>query len=250
MSGKATRKIVHIDEDKCDGCGMCVPNCMEGAIEVIDGKARLIEDKLCDGLGNCLGVCPKDAIKIEERPADDFDEEAVKERIAALEGAEEPEPQEEMPCGCPGAMARKLAPQAQCPSAAVGAGARQSALGQWPVQLALLPEKGQVWKGADVLLSADCVPFAMAGFHEELLAGKTLAIACPKLDDTNAYASKLSRVFSFNDIKSITVARMEVPCCGLDHIVETAVKKSARDVPVTVVTVGVSGNVLETVKVK
>ena len=165
ISTRQTRKIVLIDEDKCDGCGICVPDCAEGAIQVIDGKAKLLAENLCDGLGNCLGACPQGAITIEERPADEFDEAAVEEHLKSLTDAP-PEPEAEpLPCGCPGTMMRKLQPDDSQQDAAPDSGCRQSRLGQWPVQLTLLPVTGDIWRDADVLFSADCIPFAMPDFH-------------------------------------------------------------------------------------
>jgi NAD-dependent dihydropyrimidine dehydrogenase PreA subunit len=254
---KITRKIVRIDEDKCDGCGLCVPDCAEGAIQVVDGKARLVAENLCDGLGNCLGTCPNDAITIEERPADEFDEQAVAahgRRLGAGEAetpAGPPSGQKpgNLPCGCPGTMMRKLSPST-APAAASRDGPCQTAprpsrLGQWPVQLTLLPTSGSIWQDADVLMAADCVGFAMPDFHERLLEGKTLAVACPKLDDVEPYVGKLAAVFANNSIRSVTVARMEVPCCGgLEQIVRAAMEKAGVTIPLTVVVVGAEGRVL------
>lgn len=246
-----TRKIVKIDEDKCDGCGLCVPDCAEGAIQIIDGKARLLAENLCDGLGNCLGACPKDAIIIEERPADDFDEQAVEVRLrqiaenAPAAAVAHAAKEDELPCGCPGTMMRKFAQadKADQPAPAAATTPRRSQLGQWPVQLTLLPIASDIWQDADVLIAADCVSFAMADFHERMLAGKTLAIACPKLDDTQPYVAKLARIFSENNIKSITVARMEVPCCGIDYIVQEALAQAGATIPVNVVIVSVTGEI-------
>ena len=258
MAAIATRKIVKIDEDRCNGCGLCVPKCAEGAIQIIDGKARLMADNLCDGLGNCLGTCPEDAITIEERPADAFDEEAVARHLqqeapgashpaagcpgAALrtlsEGAASAPPG-----GCPGTMARKLdAPDAPGPAAVTD---RPSRLRHWPVQLALLPVRGEIWQDADVLIAADCVPAVMPDFHDQLLAGKTLAVGCPKLDDIQPYVEKLTRVFAANNIRSVTVAHMEVPCCsGIVHAVQTALEQAGRnDVGTRDVTVGIDGTI-------
>ncbi|MCP4379576.1 MAG: 4Fe-4S ferredoxin [bacterium] len=231
------RKIVRIDEDKCDGCGLCVPDCAEGAIQIIDGKAKLLADNLCDGLGNCLGVCPRDAIAIEERQADDFDEVAVRAAQEAV--AEKPA---ETPCGCPGAMARSLPPQtAPCEQAET----RASQLSHWPVQLTLVPPSGAMWDDADVLISADCVAFAMADFHERLLSGKVVVIACPKLDDVGPYIDKLTRIFADNSIRSVTVAHMEVPCCtGIVMLTQAAMEKSGRtDIPFADITVGIDGTI-------
>ena len=239
---KYTRKIVSIDEDKCDGCGLCVPDCAEGAIQVIDGKARLLAENLCDGLGNCLGVCPRDAITIEDRPADEFDEEAVKARLEQQLASAAPAA---VPQGCPGAMLRQLNPA----GASAPATDRPSQLRQWPVQLALLPPAGDMWQEADVLIAADCVAFALPDFHERLLAkGKTaLAIACPKLDDMGPHVDKLASIFANNDIRSITIAHMEVPCCsGIVFGVRSALERSGRtDIPVTDVTVGIDGRIFD-----
>ncbi len=239
---KTTRKIVHIDEDKCNGCGECVPSCAEGAIEIVDGKARLVAENLCDGIGNCLGHCPMDAISIEERPADEFDEAAVEDRMKDIHDEINDPPQPPAHGGgCPGSMLRKLnASPAPSDGATPASGA--SRLGQWPVQLTLLPEQGQLWEGADVLIAADCVAFAMGGFHDELLAGKTLAIACPKLDNPEPYVQKLARIFKANDIASLKIARMEVPCCaGLLRIVQQALELAGSDLRPREIIIGVNG---------
>jgi len=244
MAKFATRKIVHIDEDKCDGCGLCIPNCAEGAIKIIDGKARLLAENLCDGLGACLGTCPQDAIKVEERPAEDFDEKAVEERLKQVGKEKVPE---EKPCGCPGAAMRMFNggdrpnPFAAPPSPAAGG---KSQLRHWPVQLMLLPEGGPIWDQADVLFAADCVAFALPDFQARLLAGKSLAVACPKLDNAEHYVEKLSRIFAGNDIKSLTIARMMVPCCGgLEQITQMAMEKAGKNIPVEVVVVSPDGSV-------
>lgn len=248
------REVVRIDEDKCDGCGLCVPSCAEGAIRVIDGKARLVADNLCDGLGNCLGACPKDAITIERRPAADFDEEAVEAHLAGVEAPAEEPAEEETPeplaCGCPGTMLRKLdgavGPREAAEPADDASTGGPSRLGQWPVQLALLPAGGEIWDGADVLLAADCAAYAVGDFHDRFLAGRTVAVACPKLDETDGYDSKLRRILAGNDIRSVTVVQMEVPCCGgLETLARNAIEASGRDVPLNVVTVTVDGRVQE-----
>ena len=235
MNPKATRKIVLIDEDKCDGCGLCVPDCAEGAIKIIDGKAKLLAENLCDGLGACLGACPQDAITIEERPADEFDEAAVE---AVKTAAKKPD----LPCGCPGTMARALAPK---PASNPQTEARASQLSHWPVQLTLVPPSGAMWNDADVLISADCVAFAMPDFHERLLAGRAVVIACPKLDDVGPYIDKMTRIFADNSIKSVTVAHMEVPCCtGIVTAARAAMDASGRtDIPFADITIGIDGTV-------
>ena len=249
MSAKVTGKIVEIDEDKCDGCGLCIPSCAEGAIEIIDGKARLVAENLCDGIGNCLGTCPQDAITVTERRGDAFDEQAVqaKKHGCADSGSAKNSPAEEnLLCGCPGTMARTLRPGesevAPAPPTAVG---QQSRLRHWPVQLKLVPLKGEMWDGADVLIAADCVSYALPDFHERLLAGKSLAIACPKLDDIDPYVEKLTVIFTDNDIKSVTIAHMEVPCCtGIVHAVQTALVRAGRDdMPIRDITVGADGTI-------
>jgi len=244
---KHVRNIVKIDEDLCDGCGECVPSCAEGAIEVIDGKARLVAENLCDGLGNCLGECPTGAITIEQRPAEDFDEAAM-QRHLAQQTAGKPD---ELPCGCPGTMMRKLSPGSApagppAPRGCEGA-SPPSHLSHWPVQLALLPVDGSIWRDADVLIAADCVAFAMPDFHDRLLAGKTLAVACPKLDDTETYIGKLASIFANNAIRSLTVAHMEVPCCsGIVAVLKEALRRAGRtDIPVRDVTVGIKGSIVD-----
>jgi NAD-dependent dihydropyrimidine dehydrogenase PreA subunit len=232
-----TRKIVKIDEDRCNGCGLCVPSCAEGAIRIIDGKARLIADNLCDGIGNCLGECPMDAISIEERPADDFDEAAVESHLKAQAAP--------ATSGCPGMKFKQFGPQSCQPTEPAGQGNNAaSALTHWPVQLALLSPQAPIWNNADVLLAADCCAQAMADFHSRLLTGHKLAIACPKLDDTKAYVEKLIEIFSANKIRSLTVARMEVPCCGLDQIALLARQRSGKTFPVRIVTISRHGQVL------
>lgn len=260
---KAMRKIVTIDEGKCNGCGLCVPSCAEGAIRIIDGKARLVADNLCDGLGNCLGKCPQDAITVEERPADDFDERAVHEHLAGsgddrMHGKTTHEGVAHGGCpgsalrmlggsaamgGCPGSAMRQMKSPRPAVAAATG-GLRQSQLGHWPVQLALVPMGGAIWRDADVLIAADCVPFAYPDFHEKLLAARTLAIACPKLDDVEPYVQKLAAIFANNTVRSVTVAHMEVPCCGgIVYAVREALQQSGRDdIELHDVTIGIDGS--------
>jgi len=267
------REIVRIDETKCDGCGLCVPACAEGAIKIIDGKARLIADNLCDGLGACLGHCPKDAIIIEKRDAADFDETAVEVHLKA-EGKPLP-PQHghvarhDQPGqgGCPSAQVKTFpaavpghgAHGGGCPSAALRSFAapapaldgdrndtekRPSQLRQWPVQMHLVPPTAPFLRGADLLLAADCVPFAYADFHKDFLQGKALLIGCPKLDDGQAYLQKLTTMLQANEIKSLTVLHMEVPCCsGLVMIARQAIANSGKEVPLTTVRIGIQGEI-------
>ena len=226
------RKIIHIDEEKCDGCGLCLPNCAEGALKIVNGKAKLVSDEFCDGLGACLGHCPQDAIAIVERKAIDFDEEAVKKQLTLqAEESVNKEVQEEIPCSCPSSMI--LDRREEEPSiTAIDAGDLKSELRQWPIQLKLVPSQAPYFQNADLLIAADCVPFAYAGFHQEFLKGKVLVMGCPKLDDAPYYTEKLMDILKSNDIKSVTLLNMEVPCCyGLQQITEEAIAKSGKSFP-------------------
>ncbi len=236
----AVREIVRIDEASCDGCGDCVPACAEGAIAVVNGKAKLVGEVLCDGLGACLGHCPRGAISIERREADPFDESAV---TAHLSRRDTPLP---ATASCPSIAVRPLLPTA---GAAGCPGSRPTtlagALRQWPVQLHLLPPTAPFLHGAEVVLAADCVAFACPAFHDEILAGRALAIGCPKLDDgQQAYLEKLVMMIEQAGIRSLEVVVMEVPCCGgLVRLADTARHMAARDVPLTVTRVGIDGRV-------
>lgn len=228
------RSIVSIDEEKCNGCGLCIPNCAEGAIKLIDGKAKLVDDKFCDGLGACLGHCPQDAITIIERDAPEFDEEAVKMHL----NTEKKHVKHEMAShACPGSMAMDFRNERKV----TGAKARQNPeLRQWPVQLMLVSPEASYFKNAELLVAADCVPFAYPNFHSDFLAGKSLIIGCPKLDDAGFYVDKLTEMLKKNNIKGITLVNMEVPCCfGLQRIVEEAIARSGKVLPIrqTVITI-------------
>ena len=247
----ARRKIVEIDEHKCNGCGLCVPACAEGAIRIVDGKARLVSDVYCDGLGACLGECPEGAIRIVEREAEAFDEEAARRHVAG----EKPRLASACAGGCPGTAARDLrlnvlsAPgvaTARRPAASqAAAGAEPSALGNWPIQLHLVPPHAPFLKGRDLLLVADCVPFALADFHRRMLPGRPVVIGCPKLDDVHAHVDKLAGVLATASPTSLTVVHMEVPCCtGLLRIAEAALARSGADVPLDEITVSIRGEVL------
>jgi Fe-S-cluster-containing hydrogenase component 2 len=241
VATKLLRKIVRINEEKCNGCGLCVPACAEGALQIIDGKARLISDKYCDGLGACLGECPQGAITIEEREAGDFDEAAVKHHLK-----EEKQDTDELPCGCPSATVTRFERHKE--AKATRAAYQPSMLSHWPVQLTLVPPQAPFLQGADVVLAADCVPFAYAGFHQEFLSGHALLVACPKLDDFPAYQKKLTDILSSSDIKSLTVVHMEVPCCsGLVHLAKQAIHASGKDIPLREVTVSIRGTIKNTV---
>jgi Pyruvate/2-oxoacid:ferredoxin oxidoreductase delta subunit len=237
------RQIVRIDEEKCNGCGACLPACAEGALQIVNGKARLVADRLCDGLGACLGVCPQGALLIEEREAADFDEAAVHAHLHP----HQPEQAGEQPygCGCPGTHARVLAGKST-PAGLPGSASEPSALGQWPVQLKLLNPAAPFLREADLLIAADCVPFAYATFHRDLLRGRVLAVGCPKLDDAQAYVEKLAQIIERSRPRSITVAYMEVPCCGgLVSIVREAARRSGCSLPVETVKVALDGSVAE-----
>lgn len=251
----AIRKIVNIDEDKCNGCGLCVPNCAEGAIKIIDGKAKLIADNLCDGLGACLGECPQGAITITEREADEFDEAAVHVHLNK---------QEEHSChgqhghhdhgqhhhgggGCPGSRAMEINRQNNAAkAAAVSSGDIEvkikPQLAQWPVQLMLVPERAPYFENSDLLITADCVPFAYPNYHLDLLKGKKVVVGCPKLDDIGYYVEKLTGIIKNNNINSVTVVFMEVPCCGgIVRAAEAALQMSGKDIPLHKVRISING---------
>lgn len=242
-----TRNIITIDEEKCDGCGLCAEACHEGAIEIIDGKARLVSDEYCDGLGDCIGECPQDAITIEKREAVPFSEEAVARRQADLAGdTEEQACGAALPCGCPGSMARSLeAAPCSTPTQRPPCAAPIAQLGNWPVQLHLVPPLAPYLDGADLLIAADCTAFASPDFHERFLAGRVCLVGCPKLDDTSPYVAKLAAIFAAKNISSVEVVRMEVPCCGgIVNMVEQALEASGPQVPLTVTTLGVHGDIV------
>ncbi len=239
MVTRTTRKIVKIDEERCNGCGACVISCAEGALQIIDGKARLISETYCDGLGACLGKCPQDAIIVEEREAEEFDEEAVAENMSAANAAEE------HPFSCPSAAIKQFAREGgtATPPVLVADAGVESRLTHWPVQLALVPPTAPFLKVADLVLTADCVPFAYAGFHRDFLGGNTaLLVACPKLDDFEAHQKKLTEILKQAGIKSLTVVHMEVPCCsGLVHMAKQAILASGNVVPFRDITISVQG---------
>jgi len=258
---KTKRKIIKIDEEKCDGCGLCIPSCPEGALQIVDTpkgpKARLVKDNFCDGLGACLGDCPQGALSVIEKDVEKYDEEGV---IAHIK-EESPELLEK--------HLKHLKEHAHelpqyhshpkitvCPSAGMKFWEKKekvtgekvefdSELRQWPIQLHLVPPQAPYFNNADLILVADCVPFAYANFHNDFLKGKAIAIGCPKLDDVEAYIEKIAQILKTANIKSLKVVHMEVPCCfGLVHIVQEALKRSGKDIPFETVTIGIKGKIL------
>jgi len=235
------RNIVKIDEEKCNGCGDCVNACAEGAIKVVDGKAKLVSEIYCDGLGACLGHCPQDAITVERREANEFDEEATKDYLAKKESPSPPQSR----FVCPGTMVQNLRDR---PEPAAGSGAAApSQLGQWPVQLKLVSPQAPYFANSDLVLVADCVPFAMGDFHDRFLKNRSIAIGCPKLDDSRFYIDKLAEIIKMNELNSLTVIHMEVPCCsGLTYIAKEAIAGSGAELSFEDVTIDLQGNVAKT----
>jgi ferredoxin len=240
------RNIIEIDEDKCNGCGLCIKACHEGAMELVNGKAKLISDEYCDGLGHCLPECPTDAIKIVERDAVDYDEEAVEMK------KQQNTKKSDLPCGCPGTMQKSIKRSTNLTASKMPtkiSSAKDitvtSELNQWPVQLKLVNSKSGFLNGADILIAADCSAYAYGNFHEEFIKGKVTLIGCPKLDDNNYYKEKIAEILKSNDIKSITVVRMEVPCCaGIVSSVKEAMLQSGIIVPYKEVTIGINGVII------
>ena len=228
------RKIIKIDEEKCIGCGLCADACHEGAIEMIDGKAKLTREDYCDGLGDCLPACPTGAITFEEREAPAYDEAAV---LAAKAKKEEP-----LACGCPGSQAKQFA-RDHCACETSGP-AIASELMQWPVQIKLLPPRAPYFDGADMLIAADCTAYAYGNFHRDFMKGRVTLIGCPKLDAVD-YTEKLTAILQSNDIQSLTVARMEVPCCGgIEFAAKKALEQSGKHIPLRVVTISTDGEMV------
>lgn len=270
------RKIIEIDEDKCTGCGQCVTACAEGALQIVDGKAKVVNEVFCDGLGACIGECPEGALRIIERDAPEFDEEAVKEHLSKsrsgtshghstnrAHAATEPEPcgcpssnpmlvkaktaahEETIPCGCPSSNPRAVKPMHE-QAVQTSFADLPPELMNWPLQWRLIQPAMPFFKNADILLSADCVPFAFRDFHGKFLAGKPVVIGCPKLDDQAAYLDKLTALVQQATPRSLTVVRMEVPCCsGLTRMVHEAVRRAGIEVPVREIVVGIQGEILQ-----
>ncbi len=218
------RRIITIDESKCNGCGLCAEACHEGAIGIVDGKAKLLREDYCDGLGDCLPACPMNAISFEEREAPAYNEAAV---LAAKKAKEAP-----LPCGCPGSACQSVQPMASC-------------LTNFPVQIKLLPPNAPYFDGADLLIAADCTAYSYAGFHNDFMKNRVTLIGCPKLDAVD-YSEKLTQIFKHNSIRSVTVTRMTVPCCGgLSHAVKTALAQSGKNIPLTIVTISPDGRIIK-----
>jgi len=236
------RKIVNIDKEKCNGCSLCAKACHEGAIELIDGKAELISDEYCDGLGDCLPECPTGAITIVERESKAYDDELVKKRMEEKKKAEE----DKMPCGCPGTAARKIERKIIKASVKeVKSDDTLSELMQWPVQLKLINANAPYLKNANLLVAADCTAYAYANFHRDFIKGHITVIGCPKLDDINYYKEKFVEIIKNNDLKSITVVRMEVPCCGgIVGAVKAAMLEAEVIVQYKEVIIGTDGSII------
>ena len=228
------RKIIEIDENKCNGCGACVSACHEGAIGLVDGKAKLLRDDYCDGLGDCLPTCPTGAITFVEREAADYDKKAVMENKLKTHGTAHHG-------GCPGSRLSRIIHERGTHSSVKA----ESRLSQWPVQIKLVPVNAPYFDGADLLIAADCTAFAYGNFHNDFIKDKITIIGCPKLDSVD-YSEKLTAIWAVNDIKSVTVVRMQVPCCGgIQTAVQKAVKASGKDIPVSVTVISTDGRIVD-----
>ena len=242
---KILRKIIEIDEDLCNGCGQCVTGCAEGALQIIDGKAKVVSETFCDGLGACIGECPTGALKIVERVAPPFDEEAVKKHLATKE--KEPET---MPCGCPSAHIQIFDKPTACETANKPKHfenvEQESALTHWPIQIKLIPASAPFLKGADLLVLADCTAVAFPSLHRDLMTGKVVMMGCPKFDDIQEYAQKFADIFKTAGIRSVTTVVMEVPCCsGMPMIVKKGLEAAGKTVPMTEIVLSLRGKILK-----
>ena len=255
---KIKREIIRIDEEKCDGCGLCIPSCPEGALQIIEGKAKLVKESFCDGLGACLGDCPQGALTITEVEVEGYDEEGViahikeespellEKHLAHLKAHADELPEHHSHAGitsCPSAQMLHWEGKEEAGEEKVRT---SSELRQWPIQFHLVPPGAPYFKNADLALVADCVPFAYADFHADFLKGQAIAIGCPKLDDIDAYVDKLTQILGSSDIKSLKILHMEVPCCyGLVHIAREALRKSGKALPFESIIIGIKGEVLK-----
>ncbi|MBN2542624.1 4Fe-4S binding protein [bacterium] len=279
---KARRKIIKINEEKCNGCGLCIPNCPEGALQIIDGKARLVSDLFCDGLGACIGECPEGAISIEEREAEEYDERRVMRNIVdqgrnvilahlkhlrdhgehklmmealdylrennidfdVLEFLSSEQEGSGRMCGCQGSKLMDLGEKERCEAEPEVLPKAVSRLGHWPVQIKLVPPYAPFLQNADLLIAADCAPFAYASFHEDFLRDKVLLVGCPKLDDADYYEEKIKQILELNDIRSITIVHMEVPCCfGLISLVRNALKEAGKNIQLSIINISIDGKI-------
>ncbi len=239
------RKIIEIDESRCNGCGACAKACHEGAIGMVNGKAKLMRDDYCDGLGDCLPACPTDAIHFVEREAAAYDEEAVKQSKRSAHHGKLNAQGETLPCGCPGTQSKSISHEECDCGGHETARAPQSRLSQWPVQIKLVPVNAPYFNGAKLLIAADCTAYAYASFHEDFIKGRITLVGCPKLDSVD-YSEKLTTIIKNNDVKSVTVVRMEVPCCGgLENAAKTALQSSGKFIPWQVVTISTDGRILD-----
>lgn len=244
---KVKRKIMEINEDLCNGCGLCVKACSEGAIQIIDGKAKLVAEKYCDGLGACIGECPSGAINIIEREAEEFDAEAVEEYLEAQE-SEERVKDSTLACGCPSSYVQEFKPATPCQKAnePIYQKSKISALTHWPIQIRLIPHTAPFLKNAHLLIAADCTCVALPNLHEVYLPGKVVMIGCPKFDDPEPYIQKFADIFRNNSIKEITALVMEVPCCqGLPALIKKGMEMTGKDIPLQKIIINTEGNVIQ-----
>ena len=248
MSPKRKRHIIHIDEDKCDGCGLCIPACAEGAIQIINGKAKLVKESLCDGVGDCLGECPQGALTVEEREAEEFNEEEVKRHLEKIKGnyrTDETDDNNATQKAAPCTREMQMSPSqinnetSSCYSGPV--------LSHWPIQLHLISENSSFLRAERYVIAADCTAFSYQNFHSEILKGDVLLLGCPKLDDASAYLDKLTRILKIHQVSQITVATMEVPCCsGFNRIVEMAADNAEAETKIASVVIGINGEIKRT----
>ncbi len=242
---KVLRKIIKIDEELCNGCGQCVPDCAEGSLQIIDGKARLVADKLCDGLGACLGSCPTGALQIIEREADEFDEEAVEHFLAGQKKEQQKAPVQPSG-GCPSARLQTLQPMTPCQMANVPGLQAGSALAHWPVQIRLIPANAPFLENCDLLVAADCTAVAYAGLQKDFLAGRVVMMGCPKFDDQQLYIDRFTEIFRTRQLKSLTILIMEVPCChSMLQIIKKAVDAAKPAFPIRHVVISTRGEIKE-----